>query len=57
MNFTQQLISDLFKKAANFQSIKIGKVNQGSTITVNLGYGSVRAQALQDLGEGDAIAY
>jgi hypothetical protein len=57
MNFTQQLLSDLFKKAANFQAVKISKVNQGSTISVNLGYGSVRAQALQDLVEGDAIAY
>lgn len=57
MNFTQQFLSDLFKKAANFQPVKIGKVNQGSTIAVNIGYGSVRAQALQDLSEGDAIAY
>ncbi len=57
MNFTQQLLSELFKKAANFQPVKIGKINQGSTIAVNLGYGSVRAQALQDLAEGDAIAY
>jgi hypothetical protein len=57
MNFTQQLLSDLFKKATNFQPVKIGKVNQGSTIAVNLGYGSVRAQALQNLSEGDAIAF
>lgn len=56
MNFTQQLLSNLFKKTANSQSVKIGKVNQGATITVNLGYGSVRAQASQGLG-GGAIAY
>jgi hypothetical protein len=55
MNFTQQLLAELFSKAANFKAVKIGKASQCSTITVNLGYGSVRAQALQDLREGDAI--
>jgi hypothetical protein len=57
MNFTQHTLADLFKKATNFKPVKIRKISQGSSINVNLGYGSIRVQALQDLESGDAITF
>ena len=50
MNFTQQLLSELFKKARNFQTVRVSNITQGNTININLGYGSVQVQALT---EGD----
>jgi hypothetical protein len=56
MNFTQQLLAELFTKAVNFKTVTVKNVSQGSTINVSLGYGSVRAQALQDIS-GDCIVF
>lgn len=57
MNFTQQLLSELFKKARNFQTVRVSNITQGNTININLGYGSVRVQALTNLSEGDAVVF
>ena len=36
MNFTQQLLSELFKKARNFQTVRVNNIQVGATYIIYL---------------------